>query len=48
MPPFSRHSRAGGNPVVLSKMPFGFVSALRGFFDWLDSRLRGNDGVREY
>jgi hypothetical protein len=32
-----RHSRAGGNPVVLNK----------GHYVLLDSRLRGNDGSSE-
>jgi len=44
-----RHSRAGGNPAetnILRSRQSGKVVPLRGgFFNYLDSRLRGNDEV---
>ena len=32
-----RHSRAGGNPVILFNVQLGFVHAMRGnfFIDWI-------------
>ncbi len=53
MEDITRHSREGGNPVLVhnySRSDQRSIVAPRcGLFYWLDSRLRGNDeGVHEF